>query len=555
MDPTAVVTGLFHQVLREDPTAAQLSGYLTVYSLTGVNGVVAGLFSSTAFRQTEVNNYYLELLNRNATPQELAWGATQLVWGLPEPLLAASIAGSDAFYQASSSSGGRDGVPASATTFVNALYRSLLGQTADPITAPIYVQQTQAGTPNWLTALQFVTAEPFRAAKVGEIYAVTGLTPNETDVSNAVNHWFLNGGLAGIATVLLASAANISKIQETGAPLPDLVAASQLTTLLLAPYDDSDNGFSKALNRALHTNPAGGTCAADGPSCNPGLLDLIRNGGAVRGLPNTSLTVTGIAVDVKSLVPTQNEIDMLKSLTGPLTSPVTLTTYFNGGIITPPPGVGGSSSTSVLTADGGRYIVDGHHRWSAIFVINPNARVSALDVNYVPSPQTSLKETQVAIAAELETVKTSIVEGTNLFTVDETEFDATVSTLLVGTYVAAVAAADLYGPSGLTPDPDLYAEALQVIADQIAVGQVFKDRLGLPDVPGSPTELEKLEAYAPSVAAFMWQNVQVMRAGNQPVTGAPPRSVMPQAEPIAPILSRMNGGTLSYSFPVISYLG
>ena len=94
LDPTTAITGLFQEIMRKDPTAGELQSYSALWNLTGVNGVVAGLYSSTAFRQNQVDTYYLELLGRTATQAEKSWGASSLIWGLPETLLAASITSS-----------------------------------------------------------------------------------------------------------------------------------------------------------------------------------------------------------------------------------------------------------------------------------------------------------------------------------------------------------------------------------------------------------------------------------------------------------------------------
>jgi hypothetical protein len=94
LDPTTAITGLFQEIMRKDPTAGELQSYSALWNLTGVNGVVAGLYSSTAFRQNQVDTYYLELLGRTATQAEKSWGASSLIWGLPETLLAASIVSS-----------------------------------------------------------------------------------------------------------------------------------------------------------------------------------------------------------------------------------------------------------------------------------------------------------------------------------------------------------------------------------------------------------------------------------------------------------------------------
>lgn len=572
-DPQAVVTGLFRQVLREDPTPEELQNYLRVYNRSGVNGVVAGLYSSTQFRQTQVNNYYLELLGRNASDGEKGRGASKLIWGQTEPMFAASIAGSPEFYTESSSLGGPNGVLPSANTFVGLLYRSMLGQVVNPIDGPIYVQQTQAGTPTSVTARQFVTANPFRTVKVGEIFTVLGADVNSVEtkaaIKQAVDRWLRNGGLAGIATSGLASAENIAEIQKSVVPLPNAKAVEQLTTLLLTAYTqypdvenpDKPIGFTKLLKQYLTTDPATGAPCPGDSTCNTELLTFIRTGGATRGTPNTSLTATAMAVDVQALIPTQNEVAFRNSLRFPLTDPTTLGLYFKGGIITPPGGTD-STSTSVLTSDGGKYIVDGHHRWSAIFVINPNAQVTAIDINYVPNPQTGLKETQLGIAAQLETVKVAVATGINLFTVKQPVFDAEVFSYVVGTFVNANDYVTNWDPNAPHTDEELkkYQEALQSLVNQPAVGNIFSQNLGLGITINTATDpydvqVAKLTAMIPGVNAYLWKNVEQMRRNNQFVTGAPTREVMPQAEPIAPILQYMTGGTLSYSFPLVSYLG
>lgn len=509
-NPTAVVTGLFNQVLRKDPTSEELDNYLGVIALTGVNGVIAGLYSSTSFRQTEVNNYYLELLGRNATDRELDWGTTRLMWGLPEPLFAASIAGEEEFYQASSAGGGTAGLSPSAATFVDNLYRSLLGTTADPGAAAAYIQQLQDGMPTELAAWQFVTTDAFRQAKVREVYSVLGQTATQAQVTAAVQNWFWDGGLAGIATSLLATEDNVARIQNGLVSLPDMTAAAQLQQLLLAAYTEDADGFVKTLNSLLNVDESN-PCPSS-PTCNTALYTLLTTGGPDRGLANGALTVTYGTGDVATLVPTQNEIDLAKSLKFPLRDPVQLATFFAGGTITP-------FGNPVITSDDGTYIVDGHHRWSGIYLINPFTQVETVDIGYVPNPQTGLKETQIGVAAQLGYLKVSTGGGINVYTCTRAAFDEGVADFIDN-------------------NPDNAAKA--------AVYQVFTDNLGL-----TGTDAEKLV----KIQDYLWTNVQRMRSQNPFIPGATNREVMPQAEPLPPILSLMGSGLLSYSFPIVSYLG
>ncbi|TGD88086.1 hypothetical protein BayCH28_09910 [Mycolicibacterium sp. CH28] len=510
-NPTAVVTGLFNQVLRTDPTSAELQNYLGIMQLTGVNGVIAGLYSSTLFRQTEVNNYYLELLSRNATSQELAWNTTALMWGMPEPLFAASIAGSPEFYRASSAGGGPLAPMPSATAYVDNLYRTLLGTPPDPAVAAAYIQQIQAGLPIGLAALQFVTSDVFRQAKVQEIYSVLGETATQAQINSAVQNWYWDGGLAGIATALLATSSNTTRIEAGQVALPNMVAVGQLKQLLLAAYTSDPDGFVKTLNSLLNVD-ANNPCTASSTTCNQALYALLTGGGIDRGLVNGALTVTYGSAPVATLIPTQNEIDLAKSLSYVLTDPAALAVDFAGGVVVP--GGGGA----VLTADDGTYIVDGHHRWSAIYLVNPSAQVATIDIGYVPDPQTALKETQIGIVAQLGYLKVSTGGGINVYTVGRSTFDTAVSGWIT---------------TGAQKD---------------AVLAVFRKNLGIPD---TATEAEQLTA----IQNYLWTNVQRMRALNPYIPGATSRDVMPQAEPIQPILSYLQSGLLSYSFPVISYLG
>lgn len=494
-DSAAIITGLFREVLREDPEPEELQHFTELLDRTNINVVVATLYSSTAFRHQEVNGYYLEILGRAPTESELAQRAFELSIGLPEPLVVASIAGSDAFYAASG------GTP---TAFVQNLYRNLTGLPADSTLLPIFIQQLQAGIPREFIALQFVTGNDFRAAKIQETYQVVlGREATPDEVSGYVGHWLFDGGLAGIGTDLLASSANIDRtLQAGGVPLPDMLAVNQLQQILTAAYTEDSTGFVRLFDTYLKTGPSGETCET---TCNAALLELIRTGGATRGIPNQSIVVTPISATVSGLLPTQNEIDLEKTLKNALADADTLKQYLAGGTIL--------ASSVILTADDGLYIVDGHHRWSGVYVVNPYAQISSIDLGYVPSPQEALKETQVAIVAEVGYLPTETVQGVNLFTVGKQTFDDAV--------VVAI-------NSGKHPED---------------VMKVFKKEKGLNSMA--------------AVQDYLWANVLRMRQFNTPVPGATGRGYMPQTPngDLTTLMHLMENGNLSYSVPVIAFLG
>ncbi len=423
-DSSAVITGLFRQTLRRDPTAAELQTYQGVWSLTGVNGVVAGLYNSTAFRQGQVNSYYQEIFDRNATAAELGWGTTALLYFSTEPQLAAAIAGSRETYDYSGSGGGPNGTPPSASTFVSLLYRNLLGdiRQLDGV-GQSYVTRIQAGLPIGLAALEFVTDPTFRTAKVNEIYNVLGVTPSAAVVQNYVDNWLLSGGYNGIATTLLAGADNISRIATTPVSLPDCNGAAQYTEILLAPYNESDTGFVKLFERYLNTDPVTGGPCATVKSCNTPLLDLMDSSGTLRGMPNNILSNSAVIwANTRDIIPNQNEVDLDKSVQFPLNVDkngiAPLQNVLAGGQV-----VAGSP---ILTANNGTYVLDGHHRWSQTFVFNPNTQIEALDIGYVPESEGGSRADPGVGGRSGPVINSKGVDGINLYTVDKEVFYAKV---------------------------------------------------------------------------------------------------------------------------------
>ena len=130
-----------------------------------------------------------------------------------------------------------------ATSYINLMYRTLQGQAADPTALQIYVQELQGGLPISLAAVQFVTTDEFRGIKIQEIYQVLGEQAAQDEITNYVQRWFLNGGLAGIGTSLLATSANVGRIEAGQVVMPDMAAAAELQQLLLAAYTQDPTGF------------------------------------------------------------------------------------------------------------------------------------------------------------------------------------------------------------------------------------------------------------------------------------------------------------------------
>jgi hypothetical protein len=492
---TEIVTGLFREILRADPTADQLERFTALFDAKGQAAVVNRLYASTAFRQQQVGSYYLELLGRAPTAQELAMGTMELRMGVPEPLVVAQLASTKEFYR---ESGG------TADSYVQLLYRSILGEPTDAAQAAIYVQRLQSGQPTQMVAVQFIKATAFRSVKVQEIIQVVlGRGATADEVAFYVNNWINDGGLAGTAKKILNSAENTERMTTGGVTLPDMVAVHQLQQILIASYTEDPDGFVNLFNTYLKTDPVTGEQCES--TCNTPLLNLITQGGSTRGIPNQAITVTPITAAVSSLIPSQNEIDAQKALEDPLQDPDLLEDYLAGGTVL--------AKSVILTADNGLYIVDGHHRWGGLYVINPYSQLSSIDLGYVPNAQEALKETQVAIVAEQGYLSAETVTGDNLYTMSKDDFDAIVEDLI---------------DSG---------------DDKDKIMKVFKKEKDL-------TSMSEIQDY-------LWANVLRMRQFNQPIEGATSRGYMPQPpnSDYQPLMHWMEGGALSYTNPVIGYVG
>jgi len=182
------------------------------------------------------------------------------------------------------------------------------------------------------------------------------------------------------------------------------------------------------------------------------------------------------AVGVSALLPTQNEIDVDKSLSYPLTNPGQLKGILDGGVQAP----GGNA----IVTGGGKYIIDGHHRWSQVYVINPKAGIKALDLTNIKTPSGGLKSAQLGIAGDIGKVPTQSVQGSNLINISKNE-----------------------------------------------LGEYIKNKI----VPGSvevfvEKKIAKDTNDIESIIEYIWKNVEMMQTKNAPVSGSPKRDIMPQTD-------------------------
>jgi len=135
-------------------------------------------------------------------------------------------------------------------------------------------------------------------------------------------------------------------------------------------------------------------------------VQAILKAGATDGNPgDEKISYSKGNVAVKGLLPTQSEIGFDQSIANILTDQYGSLKSILGGNAD----VGGP-----IVTYNGKYVIDGHHRWSQVYAANPNASMENLDIKGKLSPTEILKIVHAAIAAKVGGVPSSNPQGINI---------------------------------------------------------------------------------------------------------------------------------------------
>jgi hypothetical protein len=202
-------------------------------------------------------------------------------------------------------------------------------------------------------------------------------------------------------------------------------------------------------------------------------------------------------IPVKNLRPTQNEIDMDKSLTVPLKAvfPSSLEDVIGGKNV---------EIVAPIVVLNDKYILDGHHRWSQVYSMNKDATMKALVFTGNIKPLDMLKVLQVAIANEIQEVPTKNVRGTNLFKVK---------------------------------DSQVKKEVLEKISPMTL--QIMKEHNKIQK--GTKEEAVK----------YVLDNIHAMQRTSKPVPNAPSRNFMPQTDEAKYSLEQTRKGKVNFRAPLM----
>ena len=170
---------------------------------------------------------------------------------------------------------------------------------------------------------------------------------------------------------------------KPSAPAADPESVNKVKDMLGMPYSE----FIK--NLTGKDAPSEGEESAD---IDPKVSAILNMGQKDLKSDDEKIPVSTKQLPVKGLEPTQSQIGLKDSIgflafKAPENAKASLdgAANFGGGMI--------------LTANG-KYILDGHHRWSQVYMLNPDATIPALDIALnVKDEREMLKVIQLAIAA------------------------------------------------------------------------------------------------------------------------------------------------------------
>lgn len=175
------------------------------------------------------------------------------------------------------------------------------------------------------------------------------------------------------------------------------------------------------------------------------LVDAAFGGDGNDALGNIEVNTKEASKDTASLIPTQSEIDITKSLAWGLRggegsesnakiAVANIDKIMAGDEVK----LGKGEGLPIITF--GSFIIDGHHRWSQVYCFNPDATMAAVDFRARGmSPLRMLKATQGCIAAiKKGKLPQAIVEGSNMFTASEKAIKDYISKNILDEVVEAI---------------------------------------------------------------------------------------------------------------------
>jgi hypothetical protein len=232
------------------------------------------------------------------------------------------------------------------------------------------------------------------------------------------------------------------------------------------------------------------------------------------------VSIKETTVKASDLRPTQSEVVFGKSIPFALQRPEMFMKYYTGD---GPFKVGPPNNNAIVTFKG-KFILDGHHRWSSLYCVNPNASLATFDISAPVSPLAALKLMQASIKGYIkgQDIPSNQGGGVNLFTIDQNNLFTQVEKYMTPKL------AQKYISLGL----------LKSLEEDIETGRQQR-RQQNPD----RERKGQLKAVVQTLQGIYLKNINRMQTKNKPVSGATPRPAMPQTDSPEGSNVKVGGGT------------
>lgn len=144
----------------------------------------------------------------------------------------------------------------------------------------------------------------------------------------------------------------------------------------------------------------------------PKLYALLKEGFGDGELAKVKMSTQPTAIAVTQLLPTQSEIGLDNSLKYPLSQDCSK--LFNSPITIVAP----------IVTYRKTFVIDGHHRWSQLYMMNPEAKITAINFNYSEqSPFRALRNFQGAIAVAHKEVPKQYSKVNNVYEMSDSAIE------------------------------------------------------------------------------------------------------------------------------------
>jgi hypothetical protein len=173
---------------------------------------------------------------------------------------------------------------------------------------------------------------------------------------------------------------------------------------LLREDAEADKAAS-SISNAMQQDVPGFVKSFKDISSDPKVQAVLKAGLGDGDLDDEKLPYTEENYAVNGLIPTQSEIGFNQSIQNLLTDKFgSLQSIFDGMAK-----VGGP-----IVTYNGKYIIDGHHRWSQVFAANPEAKMQCLNITGGLHPKEILKIVHAAIVLKLGSMPSADPKGINI---------------------------------------------------------------------------------------------------------------------------------------------